>query len=218
MSHYDSIKEEIVTCTRWLSEHGYFGGLINTGGNVSVRIPDKEAIAITPSGVRYQEMTKEDVPVIAFNLAPLEGTLKPSIESAMHIAVYKNRPEIGAVVHTHQEYASIFALLNQPIPALFDEVTLDIGEIVDIVSYGLSGSPELVENVTKKLDNGCHCYVMQNHGALSLGTNLKKAWKNAELLEKLAKAYYHALSTGFKVSVLPDATVNLLKEIRKSTI
>lgn len=215
MSRFDKIKSEIVTCACWLSEHGYFGGLINTGGNVSVRIPDQEAIAITPSGIRYQEMTKEDIPVIGFDLTPIEGTLKPSIESAMHVAVYKHRPEIGAVVHTHQEFASIFALLNLPIPALFDEVTMEIGEIVDVVAYGLSGSPELVENVAKKLNNGCHCYIMQNHGSLSLGSSLRKAWKNTELLEKSAKAYYHALCTGLKVSLLPEGTVNLLKEIRK---
>ena len=77
---------------------------------------------------------------------------------------------------------------------------------------------ELTANIGGKLDNGCHGYLLQNHGALTLGSNLEDAWLNVELLEKIAKIYLGALSTGSKPTLLPDDTVNLLKELRKKKL
>jgi len=124
---------------------------------------------------------------------------------------------VGAVVHTHQPYASVFALINQPIPALFDEVALAIGETAGLVPYAFSGTPELAENVRQTVINGCYCFIMQNHGALNLGKTLEHAWKHAELLEKTAQAYYHALTTGRPVTTLPAETIQRVRELRKLT-
>lgn len=73
------------------------------------------------------------------------------------------------------------------IESLFDEITVEIGHVVDIIPYAYSGSSDLVDNVIGKLRNACHCYLMQNHGALSLGSDVQQAMKNAELLENVAK-------------------------------
>jgi ribulose-5-phosphate 4-epimerase/fuculose-1-phosphate aldolase len=161
------------------------------------------------------DLVPEEICVVDFDMNRIAGDLAPSIETAMHAGVYRDRPDVGAVVHTHQDFASVFALINQPIPALFDEVALSIGETVDVVPYALSGTPELVENVRRTVANGFNCFVMQNHGALNLGKTLEKAWKNAELLEKTAKAYYHALATGKPVTTLPEETVQLVRELRE---
>ena len=134
----------------------------------------------------------------------------------MHAGIYQSRSDVGAVVHTHQAYASIFALINLPIPALFDEVALAIGETVDVVPYALSGTPALVEHVKRAVTNGCDCFIIQNHGALILGKTLENAWKHAELLEKTAQAYYHALTTGKPVTTLPEETVQLVRKRRQS--
>jgi ribulose-5-phosphate 4-epimerase/fuculose-1-phosphate aldolase len=139
------------------------------------------------------------------------------MESLMHINVYKRRSDINAIVHTHQGKASLFAVINRPIPALFDEVCMHIGEIVDVVPYALSGSQELAENVAAKLENGCNCYILQNHGALSLGSTIEKACLYAELLEKVAAIYADALFTGQKISTLPEETVNFFKQIREAS-
>ena len=163
----------------------------------------------------YMELVPEEICVVDFDLNPIAGDLAPSIETGMHVGIYQSRGDVGAVVHTHQAYASIFALINQAIPALFDEVALSIGETVDVVPYALSGTPELVENVKRTVVNRCNCFIMQNHGALNLGKNLEKAWKHAELLEKTAQAYYHALTTGKPVTTLPEDTVQLVRELRK---
>jgi len=139
------------------------------------------------------------------------------MECDMHIAVYEGRPDVNAIVHTHQNKASIFAVINRPIPALFDEVCMNIGEIVDVVPYALSGSLQLAENVAGKLENGCNCYIMQNHGVLCLGHTIEKACLNAELLEKVATIYADALFTGQDISTLPENTISLFNLLRKES-
>jgi len=99
------------------------------------------------------------------------------------------------------------AIINQPIPALFDEITAEIGPSVEIIPYAVSGSKQLARNVRNRLVNGCWCYIIQNHGALSLGKDMATALKNAELLEKVAQAYTYALCTGRKISHLPEDAV-----------
>jgi ribulose-5-phosphate 4-epimerase/fuculose-1-phosphate aldolase len=215
MEPYTTYKEKIIECTKWLSVNGYFGSLRGTGGNVSMRVEGEEAFVVTPSTLPYDQLTPEDMCVLDFTKKRIEGKRKPSVESGLHLKVYQCRPDVNAVIHSHQNYASVFAVLNKPIPSLFDEVTLHIGHIVDVISYALSGSPELIANIGGKLDNGCHCYLLQNHGALTLGSNLEEAWLNVELLEKTAKIYLDALSTGVRPTLLPDDTVDLLKELRR---
>jgi L-ribulose-5-phosphate 4-epimerase len=217
MDPYLSDRKDVIDCCQWLCRHGYFGSLLSAGGNVSVRIPNKPVLVITPSGKPYMQLVPEEICVVDFDLNRIAGNLAPSIETAMHVGIYQRRPDVGAVVHTHQAYASVFALINQPIPALFDEVALAIGETVDVVPYALSGTPELVEKVTRTVANGCHCFIMQNHGALNLGKTLEKAWKHAELLEKTAQAYHHALTTGKPVTTLPAETVQRFRDLRKLT-
>ena len=96
------------------------------------------------------------------------------------------------------------------------EITVEIGHVVDVVPYAYSGTAELVNNVIKKLDNKCHCYLMQNHGALSLGSDMPRAMKNAELLEHVATIYYHALASGEEIPKLPSAAIDYFADMRKS--
>ena len=212
---YEQPRQDIIACCQWLCQHGYFGSLLSAGGNVSMRIPDQPAFAITPSGRPYMSLLPDDICVMGLDLAPLAGDLKPSIETGMHAAIYRRRPDIGAVVHTHQPFASVFALLGQPIPALFDEVALSIGDTVDLIPYAFSGTPELAALVGEAVTNGCNCFIMQNHGALNLGATLESAWKNAELLEKTAQVYHHALATGMRVTTLPDTTLEKVRQLRR---
>ena len=216
MGPYTVYKEEIIECAQWLSVKGFFGSRRGTGGNVSLRVEGEEAFVITPSTLPYDQLTPDEMCVLDFNRKQIEGKREPSLESGLHLKVYQCRPDAKAVIHTHQTYASVFAVLNQPIPSLLDEVALHIGPMVEVVPYAFSGSPELIANIGGKLDNGCYCYLLQNHGALTLGAALEKAWLNVELLEKVAKIYLGVLSTGGKPTLLPSDTLNLLKELRKT--
>lgn len=215
MHAYDQYRRNIVACCQWLCEHGYFGSLLSAGGNVSVRIRDAKAMAITPSGREYMRLTPQEVCIVGMDRHPIDGDLEPSIETGMHAAIYRSRPDVGAVVHTHQPFASVFALIGKPIPALFDEVALAIGEQVALIPYAFSGTQALADLVARAVDNGCCCFIMQNHGALSLGANLEQAWKNSELLEKTAQVYYHALTTGLPVTTLPASTIERIRQSQR---
>jgi L-ribulose-5-phosphate 4-epimerase len=215
MGKYDPEKLTVLAATHWLAEYGYLGKR-SSGGNISLRIANQDAIAITPSGKAYLKMAVEDVCVVDFDGNPLDGNLKPSIEAGMHLGIYKHRPDVKAVIHTHQTYASVLSILNRPIPALFDEIIVEIGHAVEVIPYAFSGSSELVQNVVDRLSNQCHCYLIQNHGALSLGSDMERAMKNAELLENVARIYYHALATGLDVDELPDGAVDHFANMRKS--
>lgn len=215
---YEKIRREICECAKWLSDNGFFGTGKGTAGNVSVRVPGAEIIAVTPSSRNYETMISADICVVDFDLNIINGPYPPSVETAMHIAVYKNRPDVGSVVHTHQYYASILSIMNRNVPALFDEVSGMIGHVVELIPYGFSGSRELMANVISKLGNNCCCYIMQNHGALCLGEDLATARMNAELLEKVCGCYYHALAAGGEVTTLPEDITELMRVIRTNAV
>jgi L-fuculose-phosphate aldolase len=216
MGQFDQDKQAIVKCARWLSEHGYFGCVRGSGGNISVKLNRQNMMAITPSRRPYQELSVDDICVVDAQMTSIEGHLTPSIEATLHLSVYSNRSDVNAVIHTHPVFASILSIIGKSIPALFDEITFEIGAEVDVIPYAVSGSADLAQNVIRKLGNNCYCYILQNHGALSLGKSLDQAWKNAELLEKVAQIYYYALTTGRKITTLPEDAVEQIYKMKES--
>jgi L-ribulose-5-phosphate 4-epimerase len=202
VSQYDSARQQIVQTAQELVHKGY---LMATGGNVSVRIPGEDAFAITPSNFDYMKMTPEDVCVLNTEFERLEGKRKPSVESAMHGAVYQVRGDVNAIVHTHQVYASALTLIRAPIPALFDEQARFLGRSVDIIPYAPSGTGTLKNTIAKYVQNHNNAFMMQNHGALIFGHDMERAVHNVEILEKCALAYLLAICTERKVSKIPLA-------------
>ena len=190
MGRYDDYKQRVLRMSQTLSAQGYFGSRSGTAGNVSMLVEGEEAIVVTPTRLPYDVMTAEDICVVDFDLGRIEGKRKPSIETPMHVAAYQARADVSAVIHTHQTFASAISILNQPIPPLFDEVALAIGNLVEVVPYALSGTRELHDNVARKLANRCHCYILQNHGALCVGPDLDQTFTFVELLEKIADDLY----------------------------
>jgi L-ribulose-5-phosphate 4-epimerase len=200
MSPYDLEKQQVVETAQRLVEKGY---LMATGGNLSIRIPRRAAFAVTPSNYDYSKMTPDDVCVLDFELNVIEGALKPSVESALHAGVYVTRADVNAVVHTHQVYASTLALINAPIPALFDEQVRFLGRSVEIIPYAPSGTGFLKNAIVKHIKNHNNAYILQNHGTLCLGHDVERAAHNVEILEKCALAYLLALCTEQKTSKIP---------------
>lgn len=202
MSKFDSFKIQIVETAQSLVQKGY---LMATGGNLSLRIVGQDAFAVTPSNYDYMKMTPEDVCVLDFGLNPLEGELKPSVESGMHGAIYQVRGDVNAIVHTHQVYASALTLIKAPIPALFDEQTRFLGRSVEIIPYAPSGTGMLRDTVAKHVRSHNNAFMMQNHGALIFGHDMERAVHNVEILEKCSLAYLLALCSERKVSKIPLA-------------
>jgi L-ribulose-5-phosphate 4-epimerase len=206
MGFCDSAKQQIVETAQKLTRKGY---LMATGGNLSVRIAGQNAFAITPSNYDYMKMVPDDICVLDFDLKPLEGRLKPSVESAMHGAIYQVRGDVNAIVHTHQVYASTLALINAPIPTLFDEQARFLGRSVEVIPYAPSGTGMLANTIAKHVRDHNNAYIMQNHGALVFGNDLERAVHNVEILEKCSLAYLLALCTERKVSRIPLAVREL---------
>jgi L-ribulose-5-phosphate 4-epimerase len=200
MPSFDSAKQQVIATCRTLVEQSY---LKAAEGNVSVRVAGQEAFAITPSSYDYAKMQVDDICVLDFELNVLEGAMKPSIESGMHAAVYQYRPDVQAIIHTHQPYASALALVNAPIPALFDEQVRFLGRAVEIITYAPSGTGWLKNRVKSKIKAGNNAYILQNHGVLVLGGDPERAIHNLALLEKCALAYLLALCTERPVSKIP---------------
>jgi L-ribulose-5-phosphate 4-epimerase len=200
MGIYDSEKQLIVTTAQALTRDGY---LMATGGNLSVRIPNANAFAVTPSNFDYMKMTADDICVLDFNLAPLEGTLTPSVEAGMHCAIYQARADVNAIVHTHQVYASALTMIKAPIPALFDEQARFLGRSVEIIPYAPSGTGMLKNTVAKHVKNQNNAYLMQNHGALLFGNDMERAVHNVEILEKCSLAYLIALCSDRPIGKIP---------------
>lgn len=202
MGSFDSEKKLIVETAQELVRKGF---LMATGGNLSVRVTGKDAFAITPSNYDYMKMTPGDICILDFDLNMLEGHLKPSVESAMHGAVYQVRGDVNAIVHTHQVYTSALTLIKSPIPALFDEQARFLGRSVEIIPYAPSGTGMLKNTVAKHVKNQNNAFMMQNHGALVFGHDMERAVHNVEILEKCAMAYLLALCTERKISKIPLA-------------
>ena len=202
MGAYEAIKKQVVETAQNLTRKGY---LMATGGNLSIRVLGQNAFAITPSNYDYMKMLSEDVCILDFELNVLEGQRLPSVESAMHGAIYKARPDVNAVVHTHQVYASALSLIKSPIPALFDEQARFLGRTVEIIPYAPSGTGFLKNTIAKHVKNHNNAFLMQNHGALCLGHDVERAEHNVEILEKCSLAYLLAICSEKPISRIPLA-------------
>ncbi len=202
MQQYEAEKQQIVETAQMLVHKGY---LMATGGNISVRIAGQHAFAITPSNLDYLQMKPADVCVLGLDLVVLHGERKPSVESGMHAAIYGVRPDVNAIIHTHQVYASALTLIKAPIPALFDEQVRFLGRSVEIIPYAPSGTGMLKNTIAKHVRNHNNAYMMQNHGALVFGHDMQRAVHNVEILEKCALAHLLALCAGKKPGTIPLA-------------
>jgi L-ribulose-5-phosphate 4-epimerase len=202
MDEYKDERQQIVDACRVLVERGY---LMATGGNVSLRLAAGRGLAITPSNYDYARMAADDVCALSWSLTPLAGRRAPSVESAMHAAIYQARPDVNAIVHTHQVYASALALIDAPIPALFDEQVRFLGRSIEIIPYAPSGTGLLKSKITKHIKNHHNAYIVQNHGVLCFGDDMERTVNNVEILEKCCLAYLLALCTERKVSKIPLA-------------
>ena len=181
--------------------------LLNTGltygtcGNISTRIPQQKKIIITPSGIPYPLVTPDDLVIVSFD-NNLQGKQKPSLETPLHLAVYKKRDDLGAIIHTHSRYALAVSAVKIGVPVFLDEIFSHIGGDIAVVPYALPGSGELAENTIKKLEDK-NAVLLRNHGAVCCGTNLQDAFQTAEAVETICQIYILSTILG-DIKILPD--------------
>ena len=209
MSKWQQEKRIVLEASQKMLEKGL---VVGTSGNVSLRLtPEdgRELLAISPSQQYYDTLTVDDIQVIDFEVEPVEGDLIPSVETMLHIGIYRARRNVNAVIHTHSVFASAIAVAGLDIPPILDDQVVFIGGEINLAKYAFSGSPELIENVLSALGerNGV---LLPNHGAVGVGRTMRDAFTTCELVEKTAKIYLSALALG-KVSLLPAETVEAAK-------
>jgi L-fuculose-phosphate aldolase len=153
------------------------GGLVaRTWGNVSVRI-DERRMAITPSGIAYENIGPDEVVIVDLETGEWTGALKPSGERKLHAAIYRSRPDVSAVIHTHQTAASVFAAARADLPAG------DGRAGVRCAAYALPGTKKLTTATVAALGSAAAAF-MANHGAVCIGFDMDAAFDVASNLEK----------------------------------
>lgn len=190
---HEELREEVARVARRLITSGLVTG---TSGNVSARTPDGD-ILITPSGLDYEEMRPEDVVLVDVDTNVLEGELVPSTETPMHTGIYKARPNVDAVVHTHSRFATTLACLGWPIPPVHYMLTTLSGDgRIPVAPYDLYGTEELAANASGALDGSHDACLLQNHGTITVGDSAKKAFARTVTLEEMAELYYRTRLAG----------------------
>ena len=181
-------REQIVRYCRLMQSRGLTRG---TGGNISIR--NGEHIAISPSGVEYETMGPEDVPVVDMQGNVICGDLAPSSELGMHLACYKKRPDISAIVHTHSTFASTLACLERPLPPIHYLIGY-AGDQVPCIPYYPFGSEELAAAASEAMTQ--NALLLGHHGLLAVGPNIERAFGTAEEVEFVAELYWRRQALG----------------------
>lgn len=171
------------------------GLVAGTWGNVSCRIAGRPWMAVTPSGMDYPQLKVTDIVLMDFDGQTVEGDRRPSTESTLHAAIYRARPEVGAVVHTHSQYATAFAVARQPIPAVTEELAQVVGGAVQVARYETCGTSELADAAVEALGSS-DAVLLANHGVVGTGKNLEEAYRNCIIVEKTAQIAVLARSLG----------------------
>ena len=181
-----------------------------------MRVPDEEdRYVITATSLPYEEMCPEQVPVVdGEGDMIMDIDYGPSVETPMHTAIFKARPDVGAIIHSHAIYSTICALIRKPIPAIIEELLVYVGDEVKVADYASAGSDELAANAVKCL-GGNAAILLANHGNLCVGKNLLKSFNLCALVEKAAQIYVECLKLG-NFHYLPDEVTEAEREMYKA--
>lgn len=186
------LKYQVCDWAKRAYQDGLFEG---TCGNLSAFDREKGIVVITPSGVSYDRYRPEDMVVIDLEGHVLEGNYAPSSEWIMHTMVYRQKPEVNAIIHTHSPYATAFAVRNEPIPAVLIEMIPTLGGDVPLAKFGMPGTEEVGAQAVKVLKGRGGC-LLANHGVLAIGDTLERAFVRAGYVENAAKICSIAMSNG----------------------
>ncbi len=179
-----------------------------TGGNISARDPATGLVVIKPSGVRYEELRPEDMVIVDLEGRVVEGTLKPSSDTASHLYIYRHRPDVGGIVHTHSRYATAFAALGRPIPVYLTAHADEFGGPIPCGGFALIGGEEIGKAVVEGIGNS-PAILLKHHGVFTIGPNAEAAVKAAVMVEDVAATVWLALQIGQPEEIPPEYVAKL---------
>ncbi|MEM0328761.1 MAG: class II aldolase/adducin family protein [Nitrososphaerota archaeon] len=209
----DDVMEGILMVSRKLFEEGL---VKSTFGVVSARIPDTDYVVITPSGFSKERVAKENLVVVNLDGEVVQGKLRPSSETPMHVYVHKRIPEAKCVVHTHSPMATVFAILEIDIPCLTTEQAHAFeGRVPVVRNYSYPGTTKMdeLESIVEALRRS-KVALLRKHGVITYGVSYEEALDNAVVVEELAKSAIFALLLG-KPEELTEADIEYMREFKK---
>jgi L-ribulose-5-phosphate 4-epimerase len=201
----EALREELVRLHLDLPRHGL---VVWTGGNVSVRDPETGLVAIKPSGVRYEDLTAESMVVLDIDGRIVEGALHPSSDTASHLYIYRERPDVNGVVHTHSRYATAFAAVGRPIPVYLTAQADEFGGEIPCADFAFIGDDAIGRLVVDGIGDS-PAILLKQHGVFTVGPSAEAAVKTAIMVEDIAATVWAALQIGTP-EPLPDEAVERL--------
>lgn len=174
-----------------------------TGGNVSARDPKTGLVVIKASGIRYEEMRTQHMVVMDLDGKIVEGVYKPSSDLYSHLYIYKHRPDVNGVVHTHSVYATAFAAVNKPIPVVLTAIADEFGGPIPCGGFALIGDDAIGKVVLESIGKS-PAVLLKNHGVFTIGKNAKAAVKAAVMTEDNAKTVWLAMQIGVPDEIPQD--------------
>jgi L-ribulose-5-phosphate 4-epimerase len=189
-----------------------YGLVAWTAGNVSGRVPGSDRFVIKPSGIAYEELSPEAIVVCDLDGALVDGDLAPSSDTAAHAYVYRHRPDVGGVVHTHSTYATAWAARGEPIPCVLTAMADEFGGEIPVGPFALIGDDSIGRGIVATLDeHRSPAVLMQNHGVFTVGQDARAAVKAAVMCEDVARTVHIARQLGEPLPIEP-ADVDRLYE------
>jgi L-ribulose-5-phosphate 4-epimerase len=176
-----------------------------TAGNVSGRVPGHDLMVIKPSGVEYAELSSDNMVVCDLYGRPVDGDLEPSSDTDAHAYIYRHRPDVGGVVHTHSPYASAWAARAEPIPCVLTAMADEFGGEIPVGPFAIIGDDSIGRGVVATLEgHRSPAVLMQNHGVFTVGATPKAAVKAAVMCEDVARTVHFARQLGEPVPIPPS--------------
>lgn len=200
---FEAQKKEIIKAGMKLDRYEL---IALSGGNVSWRMESGE-ILITPSGMIYDEMVTDDVLVVDINGNVLEGTRRPSVDTEALLYIYKNRPDVNAIIHTHQPYATAVSLVTDELPCNLTTLANAAHGAVKVAPYSSAASVDMGINSVDYLGDKM-AVILKHHGVIAIGKDLKEALYAAVYLEEAAKTYIAATAVGKDMAMLTQKQID----------
>jgi len=179
-----------------------------TGGNVSARDPESGLVVIKPSGILYEELRAEDHVVVDLDGDTVEGSLKPSSDTTSHLYIYRHRPDVNGIVHTHSPYATAFAAVGRSIPVCLTAIADEFGGPIPCAGFALIGGEEIGEQVVSHIGSS-PAVLLRQHGVFTVGDSVEAAVKASVMVEDIARTVWLATQLGQPEEIPPDLVTKL---------